>query len=204
MTVLRVKTRWTIPGAGTAFSVMHFDDGDIGGDVNVEANQVTLATHNFWDSVRNTMPSVVKVQVMPDVEIIDVETGDLIGVSTATTRAELAGANVASAGWSAPAGACITWTTSGIRTVTSKPRRVRGRTFIVPLSGMSYDTNGNLTDTALATINNAAATLRSASSGQELAVYARPNEVPAVPGQAFAVTGHRLTDQVAILRSRRS
>jgi len=204
MSVLRVKTRWTIPGAGTAFSVMHFDDGDVGGDVNAEANQVTLATHNFFDSVKNVLPSVVKVQVMPDVEIIDVESGDLIGAATATTRAELAGANAASTGWSAPSGACITWTTAGIRTVSSKPRRVRGRTFIVPLSNAAYDVNGTLTDTALATLNAAATTLRSAASGQELVIYGRPGLESVPPGAAYAVTGHKLTDQAAILRSRRS
>lgn len=204
MALLRVRARWTIPGAGSAFTVMHFDDGEVGGDVNVAATNSTTALHTFFDSVKNVLPQPVKVQVMNDVEVIDVATGELAGAATGGNHAELAGAQPSSIGWAAPTGACITWSTGGIRQVSSKPRRVRGRTFIVPLSNAAYDVNGTLTDTAVQTLNAAATALRGNFSGQELAIYGRPGVGGAPAGQAYAVTGHKLTDQAAILRSRRS
>jgi hypothetical protein len=204
MALFRVKARWTIPGAGTAFSVLHFDDGEVGQDVDQAATNQVNALHTFFDSVKNVLPSVVKVQVLGDVEVIDVATGELVGAANGGSKAELAGAQPSSIGWAAPTGACITWTTAGIRQVSSKPRRVRGRTFIVPLSNAAYDVNGTLTDTAMGTLNAAATALRGNFSGQELAVFARPGVGGTPVGAAYAVTGHKLTDQAAILRSRRS
>jgi len=204
MALFRVKARWTIPGAGAAFTVMHFDDGEVGQDVDQAATNQTTALHTFFDSVKNVLPQPVKVQVMSDVEVIDVATGELVGAATGGSHAELAGAQPSSIGWAAPTGACITWTTAGIRTLNSKPRRVRGRTFLVPLSNAAYDVNGTLTDTAMGTLNAAATALRGNFSGQELAVFGRPGVGGSPVGVAHAVTGHKITDQAAILRSRRS
>lgn len=204
MSIMRVKARWTIPGAGTAFTVLHFGNGDDGDPTDTEASNAASSTRTFFDAIKGLLPNPVAVDVMTDVEIIDVASGNLIGVQTASAQAQVTGLSGTGATWSAPSGACVTWNTAGLRQVASKPRRVRGRTFIVPLSSTAYDTAGNLSPTALTTLNNAATALRGNFGNQNLGVYGRPGIGGAPAGVFHSVTGHRITDQSAVLRSRRS
>jgi len=204
LSVMRVKAKWTIPGAGTAFSVFHFgDDGD--SDISsVDANSAVAKVHTFFGAVKAVLPNVVKVDVLNDVEHINVTTGDLEKVVAANAVTTQTGTAASTAGWAAPAGVCITWTTNGIRQVSSKPRRVRGRTFIVPVSQEAYDIDGTIKPVQLGQLQTAANNLAASGSGSPLLVYGRPGPENSPAGQAFAVTAARITDQVAILRSRRS
>ena len=204
MSLMRVKARWTIPGAGTAFSVFHFgDDGD--SDIsNMDATSAVDKVHAFYTALGMYLPNAVKIDVQADVEHLQVDTAELLGVASGGTKTTITGSAGATVNWAAPAGACITWSTAGIRTVTSKPRRVRGRTFLVPLAQNAYETDGTLAAAFLTATNQAANNLRSNTTGAPLLVYARPSETPAVVGQVYSVTGHRLSDRVAVLRSRRS
>lgn len=204
MSMMRVKARWTIPGAGTAFSVFHFgDDGD--SDISsVDASSAATKTRTFFAAVAAVLPNVVKIDVLTDVEHIDVATGELIGVASATAQTQVVGTAASTAGWAAPSGACVTWSTAGIRTVSSKPRRVRGRTFLVPLSNEAYDVDGTIKPVQLGQLQTAANNLASSGSGSPLLVYGRPGLNGTPVGQNWAVTGARITDQAAILRSRRS
>lgn len=204
MPLLRVKARWNIPGAGTAYSVLHY--GQSTGEPVTEAEAVASvgATRTFFEAIKGLLPTPVTIDYMTDVEEIDVATGNLLGVTSAPTVASTTGTAGAANSWSAPSGACITWNTAGLRTVTAKPRRVRGRTFIVPLSTLAYDTSGNLSATALTTLNSAATGLRGNFNGQTFCIFGRPGPGGTVPGGSYAVTGHRITDQSAILRSRRA
>ncbi len=204
MTIQRVKARWTIPGAGTAFSVFHFGNGPDGDASDTEASNSAGAVSTFFNAVRTYLPAQVTIDVMSDVEILDVATGNLVGVQTAAAQAPITGGATAAANWVAPAGACITWSTAGLRTVSSKPRRVRGRTFIVPLAGVAYENNGTLVAGALTALNTAATGLRGNFNNQEFGIYGRPGKGGQPAGQYYAVTGHRITDQAAVLRSRRS
>lgn len=201
---MRVKARWTIPGAGTAFSVFHFGNGPDGDPSDAEASNAATATRTFFDAIKGVLPGVVKIDVLTDVEILDVATGNLMGVQTASAQAQVVGSLAQTVSWAAPSGVCITWNTAGLRTVTSKPRRVRGRTFIVPVATNVFDSDGTLTTAALTTLNTAATGLRGNFSGQEFGVYGRPGPGGSPAGVYHSVTGHRITDQVAILRSRRS
>jgi hypothetical protein len=204
MAVLRVKSRWTIPGAGVAYSVMHFGDGgDPQGD-NTDADNSTLAVSTFFSGIMQYVPSVVQVKVESDVELLSAESGELITVLQSAERNVLTGGAAANQTWAAPAGACITWNTAGIRTVTSTPRRVRGRTFLVPLASGAFDIDGTINSVAMTALNNAATGLRGNFSNQQFGIYARPSKTPSVPGAFHTITGHRITDQAAILRSRRT
>lgn len=204
MSVQRVKARWNIPGAGTAFSVFHFGNGPDGEGSDVEASNSTLAVHTFFSEIKLYIPNSVSIDVQTDVELLDVATGALVGMATSASRARIVGTAGATVNFAAPAGVCVTWATAGIRTVSSKPRRVRGRTFIVPVAQNAWDVDGTLNNSALTVFNNAATGLRGNFSGQELHVYGRPGLNATPPGQVYAVTGHKITDQAAILRSRRS
>lgn len=204
MAIMRVKARWTIPGAGTAFSVLHFGTEGGADPVDLDASNAVNATRTFFEACKLYLPSVVSLDYLTDVEVIDVPTGNLLGVVTAGSVAATTGGAAASLAWSAPSGACITWSTAGLRTVTSKPRRVRGRTFLVPLSTSAYDQSGNLLTAALTAFNTAATGLRGNFNGQKFGIYGRPGVNGAPVGVYHAVTGHRITDQAAVLRSRRS
>lgn len=201
---MRVKARWTIPGAGTAYSVLHFGSNGIVDPTDTDASNSVGATRTFFEACKAYLPSPVIIDYMTDVEVIDIATGNLKGVVSAASVAATTGGASASANWVAPAGACITWSTAGLRTVNSKPRRVRGRTFIVPLASVAYDANGNLAAGAITAFNTAATGLRGNFNNQEFGIYGRPGPGGAPAGVYHKVTGHRLTDQAAVLRSRRS
>ena len=204
MPILRVKARWSIPGAGTAFTVLHFGSGTGSDPTDTEASNSVNATRTFFEACRAYIPAPVTIDYMTDVEVIDVATGNLQGVVTAASVAQTTGGASSSAVWSAPSGACITWSTAGLRTVNSKPRRVRGRTFIVPLGSVAYDTAGNLAAGCLTALNTAATGLRGNFNNQQFGIYGRPGPGGAPVGVYHSVTGHRITDQSAVLRSRRS
>lgn len=204
MSVFRVKTRWTIPGAGTAYSVMHFTGDDGFEPTDTDAAGAVTRVGAFFQTIAPILPAVVQVQVEGTIDILDTPTGNLTGALNGGNPGAIQGGAASGASWAAPAGACITWTTGQVRTVASKPRRVRGRTFLVPVSTAAYDVNGNFTQQALDSLNAAAVNLRNNASGPEFVVYGRPglNDTPA--GMVAFVSGHKITDQVAILRSRRS
>jgi len=201
---MRVKARWTIPGAGTAFTVLHFGAASGQDPVDQDASNSVAATRTFFEAIKAYLPGPVSIDYMTDVEVLDVATGNLMGVVSATAVANTVGGGSSGATWSAPSGACITWNTAGLRTVTSKPRRVRGRTFIVPLGSVAYDPNGNLATAAITAFNTAATGLRGNFNNQNFVVYGRPGVGGAPAGVVHSVTGHRITDQSAVLRSRRS
>jgi hypothetical protein len=204
MPIMRVKTRWNIPGAGTAYTILHFGSGTGEAVTDTEASNSTLAVSTFFNSIRTLLPAQVTLNIESDVEVIDVATGDLQGAVTSANRDPIVGGASGTANWAAPAGVCITWSTGGIRQVSSGPRRVRGRTFIVPLASSAYATDGTIDSSPLTTLNSAATALRGNFNNQQFVIYGRPGLNDTPPGVVHSVTGHRITDQVAILRSRRN
>lgn len=200
MALLRGKIRWTVPGAGSAHSVLHF--GQLTGDSpNVDmANEIVTRMNTFITGIRNYIPQAVSMQALADVEAIDQPTGELLSVVTGTTVAAQAGAATSTATWAAPVGAVISWQTSQI----VRGRRLRGRTFLVPCSSTAFQTDGTIDSTVLTTFGNAATGLRTAGTLTELVVYSRPTGPGATDGTGGVVNAHRIPDMAAVLRSRRS
>lgn len=148
----------------------------------------------FWTTLATSMPSEVFVTVPSDGDIIEVETGMLQNVWSEGETANLHGP--ASARYAAGVGVCITWLTEGI----VRGHRVRGRTFVVPLVGTAYDTDGTIDPAWLSVIRGAASTLQ-AACGTDHVIYHRPRGESG--GSAHGVTGWRVADRVATLSSRR-
>lgn len=154
-------------------------------------------------------PTTVNIQVSPEVDVIDSDTGELVEFHTApTTPALITGTSTASV--AGPAGACISWSTDGVH----RGRKVRGRTFIVPLATTSYEPNGTIFPGFLTAIRtNASGYLTMARTLVEPNIWARPFTEPevvggpipptVVPGAAFRITSASVADKVAVLRSRR-
>jgi hypothetical protein len=200
MALYRGKIRWTIPGAGTALSVLHFSGSGLSGATQAEADEVTAKIHAFLTPIINVLPNVVKVQALSEVEEINPGTGDLIGFWNTPAKAERAGTASATAGWAAAAGAVISWSTAGVR----NGRRVRGRTFIVPLSNECWDVDGTIKSVPLGSLTTGATALTTGSDVVRFAVWSRPSSPGASDGDDFNVTGFRIPDMSAILRSRRA
>jgi len=200
MALYRTKVRWTIPGAGTAYSILHWTGAETQLNGQSEANDAAAKTHAFLTPLINVLPNVVKVQALAEVEEINESTGDLIGFWTTPTNQDRAGTASATAGWAAAAGAVISWSTAGVR----NGRRIRGRTFVVPLSNECWDVDGTIKSVPMGTLNTAATALTGGTDVTRFVVWARPTAPGATDGQAANVLTHRVPDMSAILRSRRS
>lgn len=192
MPITRVTAMWSgFPGA-PGYSNFYFAAFGGGDQVNVEVAKVRA----FFDDIKGLLPSVVTMTVAQEAAILDEATGDLIGYAAADTApAVVVGAQAGI--YSAPSGAAITWQTGTV----AKGRRLRGRTFIVPLAGNQYDLTGTLASTCIGTLNTAATTLRTATTGPQLVVWSRPGASGG--GVIGPVTGSRVADKSAVLRSRR-
>lgn len=97
-------------------------------------------------------------------------------------------------------GGCITWTTGGIVNGRKGPRRLRGRTFLVPFGNDAYDGTGTLTANHLAGVNTLAADIMATGP---LAIWHRPTTAGGSDGNSYGVQSFRVRDKVAMLRSRR-
>jgi hypothetical protein len=105
---------------------------------------------------------------------------------------------------------CISWST------TLAARRARGRTFVGPLNTLTQQTDGTPTPTHVAAIQAAAdgiATRNQALNGWAVAIWGLQDKqnwpLPAgtqpedLPHVARDITGAKIRDQFAVLRSRR-
>lgn len=200
MAIMRSKIRWTIPGAGTAFSVLHFGTDDGFNPVQADADAVVTKVNQFVTTIKANLPNVVQLQVLNEVEEIDSNNGELIQIWTTASVAAQNGTASATAGWAAAAGGVISWSTG----IVHRTRRIRGRTFVVPMSTEVWDTDGTIKSVPLGVLNTAATALRAPTAEIQFGVWARPSGPGATDGRFAPVSGHRVPDMSAILTSRRS
>lgn len=182
----RIVVEWDGPSVqGLAVTVLHFPD---------TVSDPSLVVSAFFQEIRLMLTSDHTITVPGSGDVIDEATGDLTGVWTGAGFVVMTG-NLGPQPTAAGVGACITWLTSGI--VSS--RRVRGRTFIVPIPVANYDPDGTLTSGALTRLDTAAAILQ-----PSLAVWHRPTAAGGgSDGSEHPAVDYRIRDKVAFLSSRR-
>ena len=183
----RVRVVWSgTPVVGGGVSTLYFNEAhsgfiaDIGGALTT--GKASFPAGVTW-SIENTG------------DLIDVETGALSGSWTDGSNFSTSG--TAAGSYSSGVGCRVRWATAGI----SGKRRVRGSTFLVPLAGASYDTDGTIGASTLTSLNTAWGSLFTNSEGN-LMIYTRP--VAGVGGRAHAATGMTIPDRVSWLRTRRT
>ena len=194
--ISRVRTELTGFTGQPGVSTMYF----------LDAIPPVAAVRAFWQALTPLMPATMSAQVVNSGDIIDDSTGDLVTTWVAAAQAVVSGTGTAA--YSAPSGASVQWLTSTIL----DSHRVRGRTFVVPIPSSQYDTDGTLVPAAVAVLESAAAGLVTAGTPTFI-VWHRPLtaaqaalRVPpgvAHPGGFAIVSGSRVADKAAILRSRR-
>ena len=148
----------------------------------------------FFEAFKTSIPSGVVITYPGGGDELTIETGVVTGGWSATPPAVTSwtGTGV----YSGRTGACVSWHTS---TVVGR-RLVRGRTFIVPITASSYDSDGTLQNAGVAAWLAAAQAL--ATSATPPLIYHRP--VGGVGGIAPATTSATVSDRVQVLTSRAS
>lgn len=188
----RLVLAWSGPMVvGSAVTVLHYSASD-------NAAPPVAAVKAAFDARSLNFPAGLTVNIPNTGDVIDDTTGNLVGVWTATGGGNFTGANTGNT--AAGVGACIGWTTGGIVQGKKGPRKLRGRTFLVPLALACYDGDGTLTATSLSQLQTMANDLQ--ASGP-LAVWHRPTTVGGSDGNSYGVVAARVRDKVAFLSSRR-
>lgn len=183
--ILRIPVEWTGATGLPGVSMMH----GLGSSTTAVANILT-----FFTAIRDYLPSAVTITVPSSGDNIDDGNGQLIGGWSGASGGTTTGTS--SLLYAASVGVSVQWDTAGIR----NGRRVKGRTFLCPLSSIAYAPDGTMDATALTTIRTAANALASAGN---LVVFSRPTSVSAADGESNVVTGATVDDRVSSLRSRR-
>jgi hypothetical protein len=94
--------------------------------------------HSLWVGLASWLPTSVTVQVEPGGDIIDDVTGNLTGSWGGDIIPSIQGQ--ANNGYASPVGALLKWQTDTI----ADGHRLRGRTFLVPLDKITFQTNGQM------------------------------------------------------------
>lgn len=192
MPISRVTAQWSgFPGA-PGYSNFHFQSST--GTPDVAAPRA--AVRAFFAALPTRLPNGVTIRVSETVEILDDVTGGLVDYATDdTTLNPVVGTGAGS--YAGPSGAVVNWLTNTV----VNGRRLRGRTFVVPLASGAYDADGTLGSPTLANVNDAAAVLSGAGFSLGFGILSRPAGGGAI--RFGEVTGHRVPDMAAVLRSRR-
>lgn len=169
-------------------------------DLSATIADVSLATA----SLTQYLPAGVTLTVLGDVDVFEAETGTLTAEISGTAGTPRTG--TATGAMIAAQGGCVNWTTGTI----ANGRRIRGRTFIVPMSYDTFDTDGTLSaggKGAVQAFASAMLNYTSTAATNRLAVWSRPrvaSETQAARvGALGIITGATVPDLAVVLRSRR-
>jgi len=176
------------------------------------AAESQAAVHDFCVGLANYLPPVVHLSVEPGGDVIEDTNGALTQVWAGTQQADVVGVG-ASPNYSSVSGALIRWETLAIRSGS----RLRGRSYIVPLTDSAYATDGTLTAQAKLDFGDLASIFIGAVTPNML-VWQRPRTATAaytdgrgIPhkalsgrlGSSAVVVTSSVPDRVVVLRSRR-
>lgn len=160
----------------------------------------------LWGTLSNNMPTDVIITPERTGDIIEDTTGALVGQWQGGVVTAHQGAN--GGAYAAPAGAVLSWRTSTVL----DGKRVRGRTFVVPLGAGAYEANGSLVG-GFITGAVAAGTQFILEQSASAVIWHRPYKGRAAtatrPARPAHLGGHglitecRVPDLAAVLRSRR-
>lgn len=192
MTISRVTALWTGFNGAPGYTNFFFATA---ADASV-ADSLTAAVRTFFGDLTSMLPDSVTINVSGEVALIDEGSGVL--ESYVNANAEPTSVTGAQPGaFSAPSGAVVNWNTDTV----NRGRRVRGRTFLVPLSNAVYQSDGTISNSYLPDLREAAATLMTNTVGTPLVVWSRPRDGSG--GVSAIVTSAGVPDMAAVLRSRR-
>lgn len=200
MSIIRLGLTWQGFSGAPGYTNLHFitAEGQPPGEAPPQADldAIPVKVRTFFNAIAIYLPSGVSVGFPGLVDEFDTATGELLDTHNVPVSAVVNGSS--SGNYSSAAGACVNWHATGI----VNGRRLRGRTFLVPLGATALGNDGTLNDTARTNIQAAATVLADSTSGLDLAVWHRPTPA-GNDGAAGTVASATVKDKTAILRSRR-
>lgn len=191
-TLNRMLIQWSGGSVnGSAVTVLHFSGSD-------NAAPPVAAVRAAFAAAAAAFPGNVQLAFPNSGDAIQDTTGNLVGVWQTAAVAPVVGSGPVNQ--AAGVGACISWTTGGIVNGKRGPRKLRGRTFLVPLAGDAWESNGTLGGGYPVILGQLATSI--AGSGP-LAIWHRPTTAGAADGNSYGVQTWRVRDKLAMLKSRR-
>lgn len=191
---LEYRVNWAgTPVTGAGVSVFHARTDGIA-TTGAASESFADRVRTFFEAIKGLVPGGITWSYPPEVLELDTTTKQLIDVHSISPPADSV-SGAASSSHSRPSGGRVDWLTSAV----VNGRRLRGRTYIVPLSGAQYDSAGSLTTTAITALEAAANTYRSTGVFTE----ATPVVWSRTHGILADIVGSNVDDRASILRSRR-
>lgn len=189
----RVTVRWSGGTIGAGFTNLFFTEGV--GTAQQASDATRAFMHDAFGGSGASLPSAVTMTFPSSLDVMESDNGLLLFSVPVTPGASFTG--LGAGVYAAPAGASVTWVTSGV----VNGHRVAGRTFLVPMASTAFQNDGTLSGTTITEINAAAAALIAAPP--EFAIWHRPESFAAGGGSTHPVLAFKLADKVSVLTSRR-
>ena len=198
MSFIRIKVNWTGFVGSPGYTNFNFEHINEGAWTQPEVDAAVAKVQAWVTGQRQFLPPTVITGIDAAVSEHNEQTGDIEAFWSVVPAAAAGGTN-ATTTFTSGAGYCISWTTGGVR----NGRRVRGRTFVVPISGASYEADGSLTPTYLVAMKALATNLAGDSDNVRLAIFAHTPGAIVPDGGVYDVVGSNVRDRPAFLTSRR-
>lgn len=163
-----------------------------------DATDSRPAIRTFFDSIADQIPNGVTVSFPTTGDIVADDSGVIQGTWTGGAIASVSGTSLQP--WTNATGLVVNWRTNTVR----RGRRLRGRTFLVPVAGAAASGGGIPPFSVVNDVRAAALALAAASPG--ILVWGPPIEqggVVVAAGVSAAVSTADVPQKWVVLRSRR-
>lgn len=190
--IWRVTATWTGGRIGTGFTNFFFNTGASNQQGAADAMRTFLSSSY---SAGGKLPNGCLITFPTVVDTIEATNGQLLSTTPITQPVQITGSDTGP--YAAVAGACVTWRTGDF----VGGKRVRGRTFLVPVGALGMQNNGTLDDNTVTAIVAAGTALVAAAP--EFVIWRRPTSVGAANGSTHLVAAATCSDRAAYLTSRR-
>lgn len=191
---LQVTVDWAGTGmTGLGTSVFHGRTDGVA-TTGQAAQSLADRVRQFFFDVRGVIAPGITWTFRNEVLELDTSTGVLLDAHTVTPPVSLTSTGSA-ANYSRAVGARVDWNTSAV----VNGRRLKGRTYLVPVSGGNLDTTGTLASACIATVTTAATNYCNTGVFTE----ARPGVWSKTHGIFADALSGSVDDRTSVLRSRR-
>lgn len=187
-TLERIRVTWTgSPVVGPSVSTFYRD----------VANPATVlaALTSFFTAIAGVLPAGLQIAVQGSGDLIESTDGSLAG-SWSGSGGGVVNAS-GSSGFTMGVGARVVWGTNGVH----GGRRVKGSTFLVPISSNNFEGAGAIAASFISTVQAAADTLVNDTDGA-MVILSKPSLTES--GEFSPVVSALVPDAVSWLRSRRT